>query len=214
MGRLEVELSLLHSVDHLLTQRERRLGPEDVHLQNSKPVIRPRKDLVIERHHDEREHERAGQRRQKELSQRYAPRLERRDLVLGRQPTERVEDGDEHGHGQCHRDRERDRQQEKLQDHLPGQTLADKVTKAARDVLKKHQRRQRGERERERSDMLLEDVLADYLHERSGSCAARNFKISTGLYGDAWTEKSTGPPCDRKVRQRPRAERPDRRRSN
>jgi hypothetical protein len=34
------------------------------------------------------------------------------------------------------------------------------------------------------------------------------------LYGDAWTEKSTGPPCDRKVRQRPRAERSDRRRSN
>ena len=93
-----------------------------------------------------------------------AARLERRDLVLRRQPAEGEQHRHEHRHRQRQRDRQRDRQDEELEDHLPRQAAPHQVAELSRDELEQHERRERRQGENERPDVFLQDVPADFLH--------------------------------------------------
>jgi hypothetical protein len=88
-------------------------------------------------------------------------------LEHGRQAAERVKRGHEHGHGQRHGHGERDRQQEELADDVPAEPLSYQIAEPLGDVVEQQQRRERREGEHERTDMLFQDILVDYLHAKS-----------------------------------------------
>src|SRR5690349_2745631 len=150
-------------------------------------MVGARQDLVVEREHHQREHERQRERRHEQLAHRNAASLERGDLVLRGQSAEGVEDRDEHGHRQGHRDGEGYGQKKELRDDLPMESLADQVPELSRDVLQQHQRREGRQREGERPEVLLEYVTADYFHVDSWRARAR----TTSVFPQCWTPEGT-----------------------
>ena len=72
-------------------------------------------------------------------------------------------------------------EQEKLSDHLPGQAASHEIPELSGDVLQQQERRERRQREHERPDVLLQDVLADYFHSRiRRSCERGTSSIPQG----------------------------------
>ena len=162
----QIQLTFFDRIDDLRLERERRLRAKNRHLQRGQLVVGLRQKLVVEPQHEGREEHRRGQRWFHQRPGRYAAGLQRGDFVFRRKPRERVKDGDEDRHRQRHRDSEGNRQQEKLSDHLPGEPASHKIPELSGDVLQQQERRERRQREHERPDVLLQDVLADYFHSR------------------------------------------------
>ena len=163
-------------IHRLVPQGERRLGLRDIALQDAQLVVGARQDLVVERHHRDRQQERTRQHRQHQGADTHAVRLEGGDLVFGGHTAEGVQGRHQHGHRHRHRDGEWQREDEEFTDGRPGKSLAGEICELARDVLQHEQRRQRGQRKQERSDVLAHDIAGNKLHDVNSSVTTRIIK--------------------------------------
>src|SRR5207253_3246121 len=167
-------------VDHLLLERERGLLALNVHLQGAQAVIGAREHLVVPGERQRADERRADEHRRDDPPGADPARRQRGDLVVRREPRERVQHRDEHRHRERHRDDERDREDEDLDDDAPGEPLADQVPELLRDLLEEHQTRQSCQREAERREMLAQEVPGQGAHGRSRHYI-RNSKSLQGM---------------------------------
>ena len=169
-------------IHDLVAQGEGRFRARDVLLQNPQLVIRGGQHLIVEPHHHQRQEKGAEQHRSHERAHTHAAGLERRDLVFRRHAPERVQRRDEHRHRQRHRNREGQGQHEEFRDGGRRQAFAGEIGKLARHVLQHEQRRERGEREHQRADVLAHDVAREKPHYVTSLLTTSIFKgASTGM---------------------------------
>src|SRR5256885_2369991 len=144
------------------------------------PDALPIYPLIVPKERRRGARRRAAQPRGDHASDAHAARLQRRDLVVARQPREHVQHRHQHGNRQRHRDDERDRQHEHLEDDAPWQPLADETAELFGDLIEQHQRGEGRQREAERRAMLSQQVAADGAHGRSRHYI-RNSKSLQGM---------------------------------
>src|SRR6266487_2618134 len=163
-GGAQEELARHDFVDHLFFQLKRRLLPLDIDEERPQRVVRAGQDLIVPDERDDGDQCRAAEHGREHAADADPARFHRRDLVVGGEMTERVQDGNEHRHRQRHRYNERNRQREHFEDDAPGEAFADEVAELLRDLIDEHRARQRRERIEERRNVLPQDVTAQDAH--------------------------------------------------
>src|SRR4029079_12275205 len=134
-SRAKVELARTDFVDHLLAQSERRFFLSDVTLKSAQLVIGPRKDLVVEADHEDRDAGGGPEHWRKNVPKTHTAGLHCSDLVLRGKPRERVQRRHKDCHGERQGNRQRKRKDEKLPNDAPWQPLADQLAEPLGDVL-------------------------------------------------------------------------------